>query len=124
MPKSTTPELFITEIEEPHNRKNFERLRDHFEKENQLSSFKFVEFSVSGAVTNHKVPHTLSFVPRDLIRTRKTGAGSVTFNRHLFDASNLDITTTGPAKVRLFAGAFHQDEEVLDDEVTDTETWN
>ena len=117
------PILLINEIAELYIRKNFEILQKYFDDENQLLGFKHVEFSVDAAVVNYKIPHQLGYVPRDLIRTRKTGAGSVTFNRHLFDTENIDITTTGAAKVRLFAGTYRTDENTGTDAAATTETW-
>ena len=118
-----SPILLLKEITDLYVRKNFEKLDDYFGNENQLLGFKFVEFSTDGAVTNLKVKHFFNSKPKDLVRARKTGSGSVTFNRHLFDSENLDITTTGPAKVRLFVGTYWNDESQTNDEPTDTETW-
>lgn len=118
-----TPDLIIRDIKDPLVQKNFEALVQYFTAENQLVGFKFIEFSTEKAETNLKIRHTLGLIPRDLIRTRKTGAGSVTFNRHLFDAENMDITTTGAVKVRLLVGVYKNDLNQVADEPTDTETW-
>lgn len=118
------PILLIKEIADLYLRKNFELLQEYFDKENQLLGFKFVEFSTDGAVTNLKVPHLLGFIPRDLIRTGKIGTSSVTFNRGLFDAENLDVTTAGAVRVRLLAGTYRNDETNPAIESTQTETWS
>lgn len=118
------PDLVLTNIRDFFAQENFKRLQEYFDEENQLSGFKFLEFSTTAAVTNLKVPHLLAFTPKDLIRTRKTGAGSVTFNRHLFDAENIDVTTTGAVKVRLLIGTYRLDTVLSTDESTDTETWS
>lgn len=118
-----SPVLLLREILDYHLRKNFELLQEHFDAENQLLGFRHISFETTGAVTNLKVPHLLPGVPRDLLRTRKSGAGSVTFNRHLFDTANIDVTTTGAVKVRLFVGTWRSDTSTVTDGAADTEVW-
>lgn len=72
------------------------------------ADFKFFEIVVTGTVTNKKIPHSLGFLPKDVIQTSKTGAGSLTWNYDQFDATNLDITTTGACVVRAFVGRYSE----------------
>lgn len=102
--------LFIEEIQDVKARENFRRLLEAFRLYEFLKGdWRFVEIAFLGAVTNFKYPHALGFVPKDVIQTYKTGAGSITWNYANFDKTNLDITTTGACVVRAFVGK-HREE--------------
>lgn len=96
--------LLTKEIKDLWIRKNFEFLNTFVSTQVILQNWVFLEFQVTQAVTNLKIKHGLIAVPRDIIQTSKTGPGSVTFNYDEFDATNVDVTTTGPCKVRFFVG--------------------
>lgn len=104
--QSPTPALLIKEINDTYTQSNFKNLREYFNKQNQLFNFNFVEFNFPAAVQNQKVAHGLALIPQDVIITRLTGAGSITLNWSLFDANNLDITTTDACRIRLFVGSY------------------
>lgn len=100
------PKLSIKEISDAYVQNNFKKLQDYFNSQNQLQDFNFVEFVFSGAIQNQKLAHGLSIVPQDVLIMRLTGPGALTLNWGLFDSKNLDITTTGACRVRLFVGSF------------------
>ena len=103
-------DLFINEISDPPTRENFRRIFEAFKTKVFLKGdWRFVEIPFLGAVTNFKFPHGLSFIPKDVIQTSKTGAGSITFNYSSFDRTNISITTTGACTVRAFIGSYREE---------------
>lgn len=106
MPKREL-ELLVQETDDFVSKENFDRIR-LFINEDLFSKFdgKFYELSLDSSVTNLRFPHRLGFVPKDVILTGNTGAGSVTFNYSLFDQSYMDLTTTGAVALRFIAGKF------------------
>lgn len=102
--------LRLEEITDPLIRDNFLRLDRALKEFTFLKgNWRFVEIEFAGAVTNYKFPHGLNFMPRDVLQTSKTGAGSLTWNYDSFDRTNLDITTTGACTVRAFVGSYRED---------------
>lgn len=85
------------------------RLLQYVERNDLLSfGFRFMEVSLADAAT-HTVPHTLGFVPKDLILTGKSGAGNATFNYDSFTKTTLSITTTGTCVLRLLVGTYRSE---------------
>lgn len=100
-------ELQLDSIEDKNTRENLQRILDWARFPTpQRGDWKFLEITFGKAVANFKFPHGLGFNPKDVIQTRLTGAGSLTFNYTLFDKVNLDITTTGACVVRAFVGSY------------------
>ena len=95
------------EIEDQKVRQAFETLQDFF-KGHPLAgqNWEHFEREYTEAVTKDRVRHTLGALPKDIIQTFKTGAGSVTFEYADFTREFIVITTTGAAKVRFIAGSF------------------
>jgi microcystin-dependent protein len=100
------PILIIKEITDLYLRKNFQALRDYFDKQNQLLDFKFFEQKFAAATDNFKIAHGLGYAPDDVIVTKITGSGVVTFNVGLFDDQNIDLSVDGPCLVRFFVGSY------------------
>jgi hypothetical protein len=98
-------ELLLPEVKDTYVRENFQRVQN-LHDQNPLMRGQWVmkEYEFIGAVTNQKVPHGLSFQPKDVLLTRITGVGTITLNHDKFDLTNLDFTTTGPCVVRLLVG--------------------
>lgn len=86
-------------------RKNFLSLATYFKTNPLVQDWKFLELTFKAAGANQRMAHGLGSVPKDAFITSKTGTGSVTLNYELFDNQFLDITTTGPATIRLFVGS-------------------
>jgi hypothetical protein len=102
-------ELRLQEIEDPIIRENFERVKSDVESFPFLKGkWRFVEIVFTGAVTNYQYPHGLAFIPKDVIQTSITGAGSLTWNYATFSRTHLDITTTGACTVRAFVGTYFE----------------
>ncbi len=78
------PFLNFQGIQDEYMRRNMQNLHDYFKDENQLLGFKFLELSFSVAGTGVKRAHGLKTAPLDVIVTRITGAGAVTFRYDLF----------------------------------------
>ena len=102
----SNPVLIVKEIVDIHLRKNFQNLRDYFDKQNQLLNFKFFEQRFAAATSNFKIAHGLAYIPEDIIVTKITGAGVVSFNHGLFDAQNIDISVDGPCLIRFYVGTY------------------
>src|SRR5690606_37576894 len=82
--------------------------------------FRFMEFSLDGAVANSKFAHNLGYIPKDVIMLQLTGEGTLTFNYNLFDSKNIDVSSTGAVKVRLFIGTYRKSSN-LDTKLTDAD---
>ncbi len=104
--RNNSPKLTIREVTDLIIRKNFENLQAYFNAENQLLGFKFIEVIFTKAETNRRVKHGLSGIPQDIVRTLVTGAGTVTFNLGLFSSTELDLSSSGPCRVRFFVGTY------------------
>jgi hypothetical protein len=100
--------LLVQETTDPITRENMLRLQREITEIQVLlkGEWKFFEITFTAAVTNFKYPHKFNFVPKDILQTSKTGAGSITWNYTLFDRTNLNITTSGACVVRAFIGAY------------------
>jgi hypothetical protein len=101
--------LALTEILDPFIRNNFDKLQTYLRTFGLgLARFTFFEIVIPGAVTNYRYPHRIGYLPKDILQTSKTGAGSLTWNYELFDKDYLDITTTGACTVRVFVGNYQE----------------
>lgn len=100
------PSLQTKEITDIHIRRNFENLTDYFKNQNQLLGFKFFDLSFSGAVTNFKQAHGLKYAPEDVIVTKITGPGTVSFNHGFFNTQTIDLTVTDACRIRFFVGTY------------------
>lgn len=100
------PKINTKDIQDVYVRKNFQLLQDHFISQNQLLNFKFFEVIFTKATANYKLAHGFNYVPEDIIVSKLVGTGALTFNYGLFDTKNLDMTATGPCRVRFFVGSY------------------
>ena len=100
-------EFFTEEIKDPAAQESHQKVANAL-RDNDLvaAPWKFMEIAITGAVTSLAIPHGLSYVPKDIIQTSLTGAGSLTWIYDKFDATNLYLTTTGTLTVRCFIGRF------------------
>lgn len=120
MPSKQNPQLLTTEIKDEYVRRNFEALKKYFEEQNQLLDFKFVEMDFEEAVSEVKVRHGLTVIPRDLLRLEVTGPGTVTFHRGLFDKTYMVVSTTDAVHVRMLVGLYKDSgAEALAEDVTE-----
>lgn len=100
------PQLNVKEFQDLYLRKNFENLKSYFSSENQLLGFKFFEVNFTAAANNQKISHGIGVTPQDVILTRLTGSGTLTLNWGLFDNKNIDVSVSGPCRVRFFVGSY------------------
>ena len=96
--------LLLNEIQDRYVRENFKRLQEFLRVSNMLEGFTFVEIELTQAVTNYRYYHGLGYIPQDIIQTRFTGPGELTFNYSRFDRQYLDLSTTGACTVRALVG--------------------
>jgi hypothetical protein len=106
--KNTKPQLTEDKIQDIYVRKNFKNLNDYFSTQNQLYDFKFFDIEFFRASDNQKVEHGLGYVPQDVIVTKITGDGIVSFNHGLFDSKYINLSSTGAARIRFFVGSYWQ----------------
>lgn len=98
--------LLIKNIDDQYIVENFVRIKSFTDGEVFLSgNFKFFTVTLTSAVTNFRFKHNLEYIPKDIILTSKTGAGTVTFNYDLFSATYIDITTSAATTLRFIAGS-------------------
>ncbi len=97
--------LELQKLEDVYVQENMQKLQDEWNA-NLFTNNPWAMFDLefSGAVANYKVKHPLGGTPLDIIETRKSGPGAVTYNYDLFDKDFLNITTTGACKIRFLAG--------------------
>lgn len=97
--------FLLEDVKDEYSRENFRRIElEAAVNPFLLGQFVLKEYAFPAAVTNLKVPHGLSFLPKDVILTYKTGAGALTINYANIDGTNLDLTTSGACVVRLLVG--------------------
>lgn len=102
------PRLHVREITDRPTSESFENLNDFLREESPLLGFSHVEITFTQAVNNFRYTHKLGYAPKDIIQTRLTGTGTLTWNYSAFTAEFLDITTTGPCVVRAFVGTYQE----------------
>jgi len=110
----------IEELEDDNLKEIFRRFVDFHETQNQLQDFQHIIITTDSAQANLKVRHNLSFVPKDIIKTKKTGSGNITFNYASFDKEFLDVTTTDSVNWRGFVGTYFNDNSNQPSESTET----
>lgn len=101
-----SPKLYTQEIQDVYIRKNFQALQDYFTAQNQLLDFKFIELDFTTDVSEAKIKHGLSVIPRDLIRMEVTGPGKITFLRGKFTKDFLIVSATDKVHARLLVGLY------------------
>lgn len=101
---STNPFLAIQQIQDQYIRANFQNLQTYFQNQNQLLDFKFFELEFKAAQTGFLQAHGLPYVPLDIIVTRLSGTGAVTFQYGKFDTKNIVMDVSGPCRIRFFVG--------------------
>lgn len=95
-------------------RRNFQSLRDYFDKNGQLDGFVHIEFEVTENQTNFKIKHGLGLVPKDVIVTRlisPSSAAKLVLNHGKFSDTEIDVTVSGltsgeSMKCRMFVGSY------------------
>lgn len=114
--QQTKPKLRVEEIQDLFLRKNFQELREYFLGQNQLMDFKHFDLTFSEAQKNFKVKHGLPRAPLDIIVTKITGEGTVSFNHGLFDSTSMDLTVSGKCRIRFFAGTYWNSQSTSPDD--------
>lgn len=120
---SILPRLNVSNVEDPEAQRNFQLIQTFLNNfDSVIAGMQFVELIFPQAngtlkypLNNYKLAHTLGLVPVDVIVTHLSGGvapqttpptapSTVTFNYGLFDANNLDISVSGPCRVRFLYG--------------------
>lgn len=109
---SILPRLNVSNVEDPEAQRNFQLIQNFLNNfDSVVAGMQFVEiiFPVASSTVvyplkNYKLAHTLGLVPVDVILTHLSGGGQVTFNYGLFDQNNLDISVSGPCRLRFLYG--------------------
>ena len=97
--------LILEKVVDAVARENFQKIAQFVVNSDILRpNFKFYEIIFTKAETNKRIPHRLTFVPKDVIQTSLIGPGSLTWNYSLFNKEYLDVTTTDACTVRVFVG--------------------
>jgi hypothetical protein len=100
-------DLKIDEIKDPVVLENSRKIDQEF-KDNFFLKGKWqkIELTFTGAVANYAFPHSLSFVPKDILQTKLSGAGGVEWHYEDFTKTHIYLTTTGACTVRALVGSF------------------
>lgn len=122
MPKKLEQlDLRADKIVDENVRDSFQGVEEYLQSQVILQGqWEFFELNFEAAVTNFKWPHQFNFVPQDVILTGSQGDQRFTFNFELFDFTNLDITVSGPVKLRFLAGRYedNREQKIIDPHVT------
>lgn len=107
-------EFNLDKISDPYVREIMQRIREEFKNQAILrAEWRHIELTFVDNVTNFLYPHNLGFMPKDLFETARTGTGAISYNMEDFDATNINVTTTGtsiadPLVVRFFVGRYEE----------------
>lgn len=118
------PQLLEGRIADPFAQQNFQALNKYFREQNQLLDFRFYEVVVSAATVGKKIAHGLPYSPLDILVTRVSGPGTVTFRYASFDGTYVVLDTTGACRVRFFVGTYSQDTSNTPLKTTDLQTFS
>jgi hypothetical protein len=104
--------LYVSQIEDKYAQQNFQTIGGIFQTCPFLKGeWFFLPLSIPASGNNLKIPHTLSFTPKDVILLSVIG-GTITFNYNLFDKTFLNVNatvTTAPMAVRIFVGRYSEE---------------
>lgn len=117
------PQLNYTNITDKYLQTNFRNLVSYFAAQNQLLGFQFFEQVFSAATTSFTLAHSLGYLPQDIIVTRITGPGLVTFNYNSFTTTTINMTVTDICRVRFFVGTYWNYQSATANKSTDTATY-
>lgn len=97
-------ELLLRDIKEQVVRDNFERVKDLFDKLRILDGdWRFFDVDLPTAGLN-EIKHRLTFAPKDIILLSAVGDQAFFFKYQNFDRDHIYIYTSGPVRLRFFAG--------------------
>ncbi len=86
------------------------RVIQYIERNPLLSfGFEFVEHTFNAAGSGQVVPHSLGFIPKDIILTSKTGSGTVTFNYSAFTKTGISVDVSAPTTIRILVGTYRSE---------------
>lgn len=101
--------LLTSEVQDPIVQENFKRIERAFETQKMLKgAWQFFDLSFDAAVSSKPFAHGFKFIPKDVMQTYVSGAGTVTWEFDKFDQNFIYVTTTGPVKVRAFIGLYNE----------------
>lgn len=95
--------LDLQVVPDSNTQENFRRIQE-FLNGSPFQGMSLLTLTFGKAETGLKVPHGLSFAPKDVILTSTTGAGSFSVDPTQTDRTNLIVTTTGACVVRVLVG--------------------
>lgn len=99
------PKTQVPGVVDVYARRNFENI-EKFLGDIPLFGFVFLDFLLEKAETNKKFAHGLNYAPKDVVILRQVGSGTFTLNYTLFDDQFIDVTSTGPVRIRCFVGSY------------------
>lgn len=88
---------------------NFQILQDAFRNQKLLQDWAFFDLTFNVAVTDEMFRHNLGYIPKDVLVTRLSGPGTLTFEYDKFTSEFIKITTTGACRVRCFVGTYREE---------------
>lgn len=100
--------FLLKEMDEDSIKQNFELVQSKFKDQKLLMEWEFFDISFDAAVTDRMFKHNLGYQPKDVLVTRLTGPGALTFEYDKFNQSFIKITTTGACRARFFVGTYKQ----------------
>lgn len=101
-----SPQLSISQVTDQYIRKNFQNLQSYFQAQNQFLNFKFFDITFTQSTSSQNVAHGLGCLPQDIVVMNCVGSGQFNVNFGLSTSTNLNLSTTGPMRVRFFIGTY------------------
>ena len=101
--------LLIKEIEDKWVRENFQRLQDFIRLEALFKgNWKFLEITMTAAVTNRDFEHGLGFQPKDVIQLSLTEGVTWDWKYSRFTPTTVRFTTSGAGTIRALVGRYEE----------------
>lgn len=116
------PVLNEDQIKDLYVRNNFKNLNTYFREQNQFLDFKFFDLAFDKKEDNRKVEHGFKYIPQDILVSKITGKGIVSFNHGLFDNKYINISSTDSARIRFFVGSYWNADKPKSNEAKDAVT--
>lgn len=100
------PTIPLDKIEDKVVQESLEVLRDYLRAQTLLENFRHMSATFDAVESKGRLRHGLGYTPQDIILTRLTGDGDITFHFDDFSPTEIVYSTTGACEVRFLVGTY------------------
>lgn len=101
--------LLENTVQDPAAQENFRRIKVFLRDAAVLNAgFVYRTFEIPNT-SEYAYKHNLTFVPKDIITTAISNDASVVWHFNKFDKNYVYLTASAPAQIRVFFGAYKDD---------------